>query len=101
MLKPIDHNKLDLFESQVFAILKEQPPSVLGVDFTLEDKALAGLIRRAVEVYNSILSRDDTITEKHLAVVSTLTSLVCEKALLERYVESLIKEGKGNDSNKS
>lgn len=101
MLKPIDQSKLDLFESQVFAILKEQPSSVLGFEFTLEDNALAGLIRRSVEVYNGILSRDDTITEKHLAVVSTLTSLVCEKALLERYVESLIKEGKGNDGNKS
>lgn len=94
MLKPIDTNKLDVFEGQVFAILKDQPPNVLGVDFTLEDKALAGLIRRSVEVYNSILAREDTITEKHLAIVSTLTSLVCEKALLEKYIESLIQEKK-------
>lgn len=94
MLKPIDKSKLDVFEGQVFAILKDQPPNVLGVDFTLEDKALAGLIRRSVEVYNSILGREDTITEKHLAIVSTLTSLVCEKALLEKYIESLIQEKK-------
>lgn len=100
MLKPIDQSKLDIFEGQVFAILKEQPPNVLGVDFTLEDNALAGLIRRSVEVYNRILAREDTITEKHLAIVSTLTSLVCEKALLERYIQSLIKEDPSHDNNK-
>jgi hypothetical protein len=102
MIKPIEEDKLDLFEKQVLFVLKDQPPNVLGTDFTLEDRALAGLVRRSIEVYNRILAREGTITEKHVAIVSTLTSLVCEKALLEKYIEGLLKNKENkNDSNKS
>lgn len=83
-------NKQDLFELAVLQILKEQPPSVLNTDFTLVDNALMDVVKRSVTVFNDIMSRDVTITEKHASIVATMASLVCEKALLEKFVETYL-----------
>jgi hypothetical protein len=92
MLNPISPDKLEFFEKNVFGILRDDPPSVLNTTFTLEDHAMAAIIKRCTEVYNRILTERETITEKHLAIVSTIVSLVCEKALLEKVIQSRIDE---------
>lgn len=100
-METIDNTKLDLFEDHVLKSLKRQPPSAFGRDFMLDERIMKVLIKRTVDVYNTILGQDVTTIEKHLMIATTMASLVCEKAFLESVLEGVTrkKDEENNNAN--
>ena len=89
-MTPIDSEKLNIFEHYVLESLKAQPPSAYDREFILDDREMKLIVKRTSEIYNKILLQDVTIIEKHLMIVTTIASLVCEKAFLEQLLSGVV-----------